>query len=308
MTKTIVITGGTSGIGMHTAIGLARQGARVVVTGRDAARGAAGVEQIKRESGSPNVALALGDLSSVAQIKRLAAHLRERYPVIHVLINNAGMLARSRELTSDGAELDFAVNVIAPYTLTMELLPALEAARPSRVVNVTGGLPVGDLDLDNLQAEKGFRGLVTYSHAKRALEAMSLALAEELAPRGVFVNVVFPGPASTNMTQVVKRADLPWWMQMAWPIVRRMLTNDGGKGAAKASRSSVWAATSTALEGVSGRYFDADSKPARFKRKVTVPANQRQIIQTIGRFSGARTAAGDIALLSARSRPATSAS
>ena len=95
MKRTIVITGGTSGIGMYTAIGVAREGAKIVVTGRDPQRGAKGVETIQRESGNNDISLALGDLSSLAQIRRLATDLRLAHPKIDVLVNNAGMLAAS---------------------------------------------------------------------------------------------------------------------------------------------------------------------------------------------------------------------
>ena len=283
MKRTIVITGGTSGIGMYTAIGVAREGAKIVVTGRDPQRGAKGVETIQRESGNNDISLALGDLSSLAQIRRLATDLRLAHPKIDVLVNNAGMLAASRELTADGIELDFAVNVIAPYLLTHELLPSLEAARPSRGINVTGGLST-PLDPENLEGERDFRGIVTYSRAKRALEAMSIRLAEELKPHGVFVNVVYPGGASTNMTRVVTPEYLPWPMKLAWPMIRRVLADDGGKGAAKASRSSVFAATSPDLANVSGQYYDTSSKRAQFHKSVLVPDNQRRVMQTIERY------------------------
>ena len=283
MKRTIVITGGTSGIGMYTAIGVAREGAKIVVTGRDPQRGAKGVETIQRESGNNDVSLALGDLSSLAQIRRLATDLRLAHPKIDVLVNNAGTLTASRELSADGIELDFAVNVIAPYLLTHELLPSLEAARPSRVINVTGGLST-PLDPENLEGERDFRGIVTYSRSKRALEAMSIRLAEELKPRGVFVNVVYPGGASTNMTRDMTPDYLPWPMKLMWPMIRRVLADDGGKGAAKASRSSVFAATSPDLANVSGQYYDTNSKRAKFHKSVVVPDNQRRVMQTIERY------------------------
>jgi NAD(P)-dependent dehydrogenase (short-subunit alcohol dehydrogenase family) len=286
MTKTIVVTGATAGIGQQTAISLARQGACVVVTGRDATRGSAGVEAIRRESGSTDVHLVLGDLTRRADILRLATDLQRQFPRVDVLINNAGAFANAFEKTSDGLELCFAVNVAAPYLLTKSLLPALTAARPARVINVTGGRPNSPLDADNLQAEKGFQGLSTYDHSKRAADAMSLALARELAPLGVSLNVVYPGQASTRMTKSVRAEHLPWWMRPFAPLFAFMVRDDGGRGAAKASRSSVWAATASELNGVSGAYFDSNCRRARLSPTVEDEANQRRVLQTIDRAWG----------------------
>ncbi len=288
MPKTIVITGATSGIGMYTAIGLAQTRATVVVIGRDEARGKTGVASIQRASGSEDVHLVVGDLASLAEVAKLADAIRARCPRIDVLINNAGSAANAYSTTSDGLEFDFGVNVAAPYALTRALLPALEAAKPARVINVTGGSARGAVDMGNLGAEKGFVGLTVYDNSKRAMEAMSLALAVEFAPRGVFVNVVYPGQASTSMTRSMALGSFPWWMRPFFPLWRWMTADDGGTGAEKASRSSVWAAKAPDLEGVSGAYFGTDCRRAELHATVRDPANQQQIVGLIERASGAR--------------------
>jgi NAD(P)-dependent dehydrogenase (short-subunit alcohol dehydrogenase family) len=151
--RIVLITGGTGGIGKQTAIALARMGAQVVVTGRDSARGEAGVLDIQRASGNYNVELLLADLSTQAGVRSLADQFKRRYPRLDVLINNAGLLEQERRITVDGLEADFAVNVIAPFLLTHLLLDVLKASAPSRVVNVSGGMSIwGKIDLDNLQA------------------------------------------------------------------------------------------------------------------------------------------------------------
>lgn len=286
MGKTIIVTGGTAGIGQQTAIALARLGARVVVTGRDKERGVAGVHTIQRESGSSDVHLVLGDLTRRADILGLAGDLQQQFPRIDVLINNAGTFPTAPQKTDDGFELGFAVNVAAPYLLTKTLLAALEAAKPARVVNLTGGMLKKALDVGNLQAEKGFEGVATYNHSKRASDAMSLALARELAPRGVFVNIVYPGQAATGMTRSVKAEHLPLLMRPFWPLFKIMNRDDGGKGAAKACRSSVWAATAPELEGVSGGYFDTHCRPGKLHRTSEDPANQERVLQAIERVWG----------------------
>ncbi len=281
MTKTIVVTGGTAGIGQQTAIALARQGFRVVVTGRDEARGVAGVETIRRESGSDDVHLVVGSLTCGTDILGLGACLQRQFPQIDVLINNAGAFASALETTAEGFELCFAVNVAAPWLLTRTVLPALRAAGSARVVNVTGGRSSNPLDVDNLQAEKGFEGLATYDHSKRAADAMSLALARELAPLGVHLNVVYPGQASTGMTKSVRAEHMPWWMRPFAPVFSFMVRDDGGRGAARASRSSVWAATSSDLDGVSGGYFDTNCRRSKPGRNVEDPASQRRVLHAI---------------------------
>jgi NAD(P)-dependent dehydrogenase (short-subunit alcohol dehydrogenase family) len=288
MKKSIVITGATSGIGHQTALALARLGARVVITGRDEARGQESIRFIQRESGNDDVHLVLGDLSHRAGLLALAEELKTRFPRIDVLINNAGAYASTRTTNADGVELGFAMNVVAPWALTHALLPCLEAARPARVVNVTGGDIGNALDPDDLQAEKGFRGLYSYSHAKRALDALSLSMARELAPRGVFLNVVYPGQALTTMTRSVAPSSLPWWMRWVWSrlIVRR--ADDAGKSARKASRSSVHAATAAELEGVSGAYLDTNSRPARVHATVKDLGNQARVIAAVERAWAAR--------------------
>lgn len=112
--KTVLVTSGTSGIGFETARGLAQQGARVIMTGRDPARGQAAVQRLRRETGNPDVEVLLGDLSSQGEVRRLAQAARQFAPKLDVLVNNPGGLYRERWTTADGIEATFAVNVVTP--------------------------------------------------------------------------------------------------------------------------------------------------------------------------------------------------
>ncbi len=255
-TRTILVTGGTGGIGHQSALGIAETGARVFVTGRDRGRGEAACQQIIEQTGNGEVHLVVGDLSSIAGIDALARALLDRVERLDVLVNNAGYLGSLPSNSDDGLEMHFAVNVLAPRRLTRALLPALEAAGRARVINVTGRDKPAAIDVDNLQAEKGFEGLVTYTHSKSVMEATSVALARDLAPGGTTVNVVFPGRASTAMTRSLSPGALPGLMKLAYPLLRLLFAEDGGKSAARAARSTIWAATSPDLDGVTGRYFD----------------------------------------------------
>jgi len=148
--KTMLITGGTGGIGKETARGLAKLDAHVILVGRDRARGEATVAEVKATSGNEHVDLLLADLSSQAAIRELAREVMARYPRLDVLINNIGGLYPQRWLTVDGIEATFAVNHLNPFLLTHLLLPVLEGGAPARVINVTGGMPTGAIDLGNL--------------------------------------------------------------------------------------------------------------------------------------------------------------
>src|SRR5260370_13143181 len=131
--KVCLVTGATSGIGLVTAHELARQGARVLLVGRNSARCAETIEQIRARTGNQDVKALLADLSSQRQIRDLARHVRGRYPRLDVLINNAGRMWLAREVTVDGLEMTFAVNHLAYFLLTHLLLDTLQASAPARV-------------------------------------------------------------------------------------------------------------------------------------------------------------------------------
>ncbi len=279
--RTTVITGGTGGIGFQSALGIAESGAHVIITGRDRDRGEAAVDEIIEETGNDNVELVVGDVSSIAGVDALARALAEQTERIDVLVNNAGYLGNEPATSDDGVEMHFAVNVAAPWRLTHALLPQLKAADGARVINITGGDKPASIDPDNLQAEKGFRGLATYTHSKSILEAMSMALADKLDPDGVTVNVVFPGRASTAMTRSMSPSSLPGWMKLLYPMFRVLFRADDGASAKKAARSTIWAATSVDLDGVTGRYFDTHTTEQKPHPSAHDPQIQARIVQAI---------------------------
>lgn len=258
--KTVLITGATGGIGLHSAIGIAKTGARVLISGRNATRGAAAQDAVREASGNEDVLFVQGNVSSNAGVDQLAEATLAHVDGLDTLVNNAGFLGSEYLESHDGVEMHFAVNVLAPWRLTQGLLPALQAAPNARVINVSGGDKPARIDPDNLQAEKGFRGLMTYTHSKSILEALSIHMAEVLEPIGVTVNVVFPGRASTAMTRSLSPKALPGPMKLMYPFFRLFFRDDGGRSAERASRSTVWAATSPDLIGVTGAYFDTNAQ------------------------------------------------
>jgi NAD(P)-dependent dehydrogenase (short-subunit alcohol dehydrogenase family) len=279
--RTIVITGGTGGIGYQSALALAQTGAHVVITGRDPERGEAARQTIIEATGNPDVSLAIGDLSSAAGIDALARAVTEQTDHIDVLVNNAGYLGSAPRQSDDGLEMHFAVNVLGPWRLTHALLPALKAAPNPRVLNVTGGDKPARVDPDNLQAQKGFKGLMTYAHSKSILESMSLVMAQRLEPEGVSVNILYPGRASTSMTGSLTAKSLPGPLKLLYPLFRLMFREDGGKSAAKAARSTIWGATTSDLDGVTGRYFDTHTKEQAVHPTARDPQVQARIMDII---------------------------
>lgn len=278
--KTVLITGGTGGIGKATATGLARMGATVAVVGRDRTRGVAAVEDIKRASGNERIDLLLADLERQAEIRRLADKVSAHYARLDVLINNVGGLYPTRRLTEDGIEATLAVNHLAPFLLTHLLLDLLTASRPARVINVTGGFPGVRLDLANLQAERSYLGLSTYSHAKVVMMVAAYEFAQRLAGTGVTLNVAYPGAAATAMTAGMTPAMVPVWMRLIWPafgLIMRNARPERNAQPERAARSSIYLASSPEVADVSGAYFNTNSRRARWPKAVYDDALRQQI-------------------------------
>ena len=247
-TQTILITGGTSGIGKETAVALAKGGTTVAFTARTKEAGEAAQREIRERSGNAAVSFFVADLSSLASVRHLAAEVLERYPRLNVLINNAGVLEQTRKLSPDGFEMDFAVNYLAPFLLTKLLLPALRAGAPSRIVNVSSSMHTeGAINFDDLQSEKHFDRYQAYAQSKLALILFTKKLAKELSGSGVTVNALHPGVIGTEMTMRNVRTMNP----IAAFIFKRTLLTP-----AQGAETSVFLAASPDVADVSGEYFD----------------------------------------------------
>ena len=275
--KIVLITGGTGGIGKQTALTLAKMGAQLVITGRSQTNGEAAVQELKQESGSQQIDLLLADISTRQGLRSLAEQFSQKYERLDVLINNAGLAAPKRELSADGIESDFAVNVLAPFLLTHLLMGRLKSSPDARVISLTGGQAKGQIELDNLQAERSFSGLATYSHAKLVLMAAMYEFAQRTQGTNVTVNVCYPGQASTQMTRSVTQEMLPGFMRLFWPLFKRVVREDGGQSAAKASRSSVYLATSAEVANINGQYFDTNCKRVAWPKAILDQETRQKI-------------------------------
>ena len=224
--KTVVVTGGTRGIGKETATGLARLGATVALVGRDEARGAAAAAEIRAATANENVVFLQADLSSLADVRRLAAEVTARFERVHVLVNNAAVVRAARRLTADGFEETLAVGHLAPVLLTELLLPTLQRSAPARVVNVSSGVVHrAKPDLDDLQSERTFHPLAAYGRAKLLNLSWTLELARRLEGTGVSVVAVDPGVADTGTHRDYPRpAPIRAIMRLAWLLLRSRLS------------------------------------------------------------------------------------
>jgi NAD(P)-dependent dehydrogenase (short-subunit alcohol dehydrogenase family) len=250
--KTVLITGGTGGIGRAAAIALASMGARVGITGRDRPRADKAAAAIARESGNPAIDVFVADMSSQAQVRRLAGEVLAAYPRLDVLLNNVGGFWAHRHVTADGFEHTFALNHLAPFLLTSLLLERLKASAPARVVTVSSGAQsMGRIDFDDLMGEGKYSGQRAYNQSKLANVMFTYELAGRLEGTGVTATVLHPGLTSTAFS-----AEDP----ALGPLVA--LLRPFMKSPARGAETSVYLASSPAVEGVTGRYF-ADRKAKR---------------------------------------------
>ena len=197
--KVVVITGATSGIGQVAAEKLAGMGARMVLVGRDKGRGEATLARLRQIAPGASHSIHYGDLSRLAEMKRVAAEIAAAEPRIDVLINNAGALFGSRQVTEDGLELTFALNHMSYFVMTQGLLKSLQAAAPARVVNTSSDAHKRlKLDFNDLQSGKRYRGFPVYGRSKLANILFTRELARHLAGTGVTANSLHPGFVATR--------------------------------------------------------------------------------------------------------------
>lgn len=241
----ILVTGATGGIGKQTALEIAKLGARVVIVGRNADKTRAAVDEIKAASGNDKVEHLLADLSSIRAVRGLASEVLAKYPRLDVLINNAGAVNMSREVTVDGYERTFATNHLAYFLLTELLVPALEKADGARVINVSSDAHrTARMNLDDLMAERGYISWYQYGRSKLANLYFTREAARRYAGKKITVNAVHPGFVASDFLS----------KGGVWKLFKPigyLFAIDIPEGA----KTSVYLATSPEVEGQTGLYF-----------------------------------------------------
>lgn len=245
--KTVLITGANQGIGKAAAVALHRLGADLVLVCRNADKGRAAVEDIRRTEGGGTIELLIGDLSVQSEVRRVAAEFLAGHPRLDVLLNNAGVLATSRRMTVDGVEFTFATNHLGYYLLTHLLRDVLVASAPSRVVSVSSELHRrATMNWDDPQYERGWSSFTAYNQSKLCNVMWTYDLARRLEGTGVTANCLHPGVIASGFGRT-DGGFTGFLVSLASPF---MLTPEKG------ADTSVYLAASPAVAGVTGTYFD----------------------------------------------------
>lgn len=256
--KTVLITGANSGIGKVAASALAGMGATVILACRrpDAAQQA--IADIRREHPQAQLDFVAIDLASLASVRRAAAEVMSKYPVIDVLINNAGLANMHRETSEDGFEMTFAVNHLGPFLLTNLLLPALRAGKGRVITVASGAHKAGKMNWSDLQLTRGYFVLRSYAQSKLANILFTKALAARVEEEGIHANCLHPGAVSTNIWPERN------WLEKAFSNVLRLFLITAEKGA----RTSIWLASGDVGGKASGSYFEncREKTPSRAAR------------------------------------------
>ena len=247
--KTVLVTGATGGIGRVAARELVGQGARVYLIGRSAQR----TPQVAEEIGAAGYIVA--DLSEMAEVRRAAQEFRAREGALDVLLNNAGGVFQPRQETRAGIEMTWALNHLAYFLLTQELLPLLRAAPEARIVNVSSSAhATGRMRWDDLEFRRGYSAFAAYSQSKLANVLFTRELSRRLAGTRVTANALHPGFVATGFG----RNNGPGMARVLNLMGRFAKTEEQG------AQTSVYMASSPLVQGVSGRYFadEHEVKPA----------------------------------------------
>jgi NAD(P)-dependent dehydrogenase (short-subunit alcohol dehydrogenase family) len=253
--KTVVITGGTSGIGEVAALELAQMGARIVLVGRDKPRAQTTLARLRERGPGLAHTVHYADLTRLAEMKRVAAQIAGAEPRIDVLINNAGAMFAARRVTEDGLERTFALNHMAYFVVTAGLRERLTASAGARIVNTASDAHRGAMvDFDNLQSEKGFGAMQAYGRSKLCNILFTRELARRLHGTGVTANCLHPGFVATRFgDQSGGLISHMVWLAKYFAIP----PTEGAK-------TVVYLAASPEADGVSGKYF--------YKCRATTPS------------------------------------
>jgi len=274
--KVIVITGATSGIGQVAAERLAGMGARLVLVARDKVRGQAMLARLRERAPGISHSIHYADLSRLVEMKRVAAEIAAAESRIDVLINNAGALFSSRQVTEDGLELTFATNHMAYVVLTHGLRERLIASAPARVVNTASGAHErAQLDFDDLQTARGYRGFKVYGRSKLCNILYTRELARRWAGTGITVNSLHPGFVATRF------ADQSGGLFSYVVRMAKMFAISPEKGA----DTIVYLASSPEVAHVSGGYF-YKCRPATPSKEAQDDAAARRLWLESARLGG----------------------
>ncbi len=235
-TKNILVTGANDGIGKQTALELAKLGHNVFIHARNKSKCESAIEFIEKKVEGADLGYFIADFSSLAEVRTMAEKMNSELSHLDVLINNAGVYMKKRELSSDGFEMTFAVNHLAPFLLTNLTLNLLKNSEEGRIINVSSiASQRANFDFDNLQGEKSFDGYGAYALSKLANILFTFELAERLESSNITVNCLHPGVIGTKL------------LHKGFGM--------GGGSLEEGSETSVYLAVSPEVKNITGKYF-----------------------------------------------------
>ena len=252
--KLAVVTGGSGGLGAETARALASKGARVVIAARNVAKGEEVAREIAKSTGNHAIEVLELELGSLASIRAFASRFLDRHDTVHILVNNAGVMACPFGETADGFELQFGTNHLGHFLLTGLLAPALLKAAPSRVVSLSSrGHHMSPVVFDDIHFEnRPYDKWQSYGQSKTANILLAVELERRLGARGVHAYAVHPGVIMTELSRHMTPDDFQDLQQRAADRGAPMKLKPVEAGAA----TSVYAATAPELEGRGGMYLE----------------------------------------------------
>src|SRR6202171_4254868 len=245
--KVVLVSAATGGTGKPAPRGLAALGAGVGITVRDLARAEQAAADIRAASGYAAVDAFAADMTSQAEVRRLAVAVLGGYPRLDVLVNNVGGFWAHRHPTDDGLERTFALNHLAAFLLTNLLLDRLKASAPARVVNVSSGAQsMGRIAFDDLQGARKYSGQHAYNQSKLATIMFTNELARRLEGTGVTANALHPGVVRTNFGAEDQARFFAVISRLILPLL---------KTPAQGAQTSIYLASSPDVDGVTGQFF-----------------------------------------------------
>ncbi len=274
-----LVTGSTSGIGRATALGLARAGATVVLGCRDRGRGEEAAHAITTAANNPDIHVVCGDLSSRRGTRELAEEFKRRFAALHVLVNNAGAIFPSRQVSEEGVEMTFALNHLGYFHLTHLLLDLLRTGSPSRIVNVASETHrYVRLNFDDLENARRYKSVRAYALSKLGNVLFSQELARRLNGSGITVNALHPGGIRTKIYASAGGTTALYYKLFG----RSMLTPERG------AESVIHLAAAPEVEGLTGEYFKEMKldRPSRYSLRRDVAVRLWDVSEEFVRSAG----------------------
>lgn len=248
--KIFLITGGSSGVGKATAIGLAQKGAKVVIVNRNLQQSQQALKEIAQRTGNDKGEYLNADLSLQSSVQNLVDEFKRKYDNLHVLVNAVGAIFPEKRMTAEGIERSFAVNYMSHFWLTTQLLDILKASGPSRIITVNGSpryLKNANLNFDDLQNLNKFSGIRAATNAAYARLFFTFELAKRLEGKKVTANAFNPGLIKSNLT-----ANSSWYLKL-YATFCKPFSKD-------VCDVTTYLSTSENVKNISGRFFNHNRK------------------------------------------------